>query len=317
MPKSDLPTVDFREWPLLTIHLPNTPIEGSISPSMMEAFLEVQTSIYRAHSLLTTQSGDLRGRSKSERESLEFRVKVSKGSSDYLAALAKPIETIGASIVGKMTPEQILISILSVALLIAGTISWKAWLNSRADQRKQEVHKEEIKLFLDAQEKLSDNEVKKQSLLLEAFKRQPILEDVDAAIEPARVSVVKAIGEEKGGKLQNFQINADLAAEITTQKRHQSTIERISGIYRVSKVDTTVPDGFRVTFINVENSEEITASLQDMMISEDHRSHIQAAEWNKSSLQVSFKAKKLRNSYIDAVVVNVDAPKTQQDLSSS
>ena len=44
---SDLPTlVNFQGWPTLNVHLPHTPVDGSISPTMMEAFIELQTSLY-------------------------------------------------------------------------------------------------------------------------------------------------------------------------------------------------------------------------------------------------------------------------------
>src|SRR5947209_5146809 len=56
--------LDFSGWPVIDVKLPKTPINSSISPTMMEAFVELQTTIYRAHSLLATDSGDLRGLSK-------------------------------------------------------------------------------------------------------------------------------------------------------------------------------------------------------------------------------------------------------------
>jgi hypothetical protein len=96
----DIPkSIDFHNWPKIDIYLPHTPLKGSISPTMMEAFIETQTALYRVHALLTTNSGDLRGLTKAEKETLEFRVKVEAGSSEYLAELVKPIETIEASVV--------------------------------------------------------------------------------------------------------------------------------------------------------------------------------------------------------------------------
>jgi hypothetical protein len=83
--------IDFEGWPILDIRLPHTPINASISPTMMEAFIELQTTIYRAHSLLTSNSANLRGLSKAERDRLEFRVTVKNGSSEYLAELSKSL----------------------------------------------------------------------------------------------------------------------------------------------------------------------------------------------------------------------------------
>jgi hypothetical protein len=89
----------FRNWPKIDVYLPRTPLKSSISPTMMEAFIETQTALYRAYMLLTADTADLRGLSGLEKEKLEFRVLVNGGSSEYLAELNKSIETIGSSIV--------------------------------------------------------------------------------------------------------------------------------------------------------------------------------------------------------------------------
>lgn len=299
------PSIDFHGWPRLGIHLPKTPVDASISPTMMEAFIEVQTAIYRVHSLLTTDSGDLRGLTKAEKDTLEFRVKVDKGSSEYLADLVKPIETIGASVVSKMTSVEVFISVLVVALLTASVIGFKAWLKTRAEQRRDEVHRDEVKALLQAQADALKHDERQTAILTQAFQRRPVLEDVEAALEPARQSVLKAVGDEGGGTIQGIDISPAVAAEINSQRRQQSVVESMSGVYRVAKVDTTVPDGFRVTFANIENGEEIAASLQDAIVSEDHREIIRRAEWSKRPVRVWFRVKKLRNRYIDAVVVDV------------
>lgn len=134
IPDDSAPVVDFAGWPIIDVRLPNTPINSSISPTMMEAFIELQTAIYRAHSLLTANSGDLRGLSKAEKDRLEFRVRVSDGSSEYIAELAKSLQTIGIEVVNKMTSAEVLIAVLGVALIVGGVISWKAWLSARTEQ---------------------------------------------------------------------------------------------------------------------------------------------------------------------------------------
>src|SRR5262249_53139492 len=79
---------------------------------------------------------------------------------------------------------------------------------------------------------------------------------------------------------------------------------RLTGLYRVGKVDTTAPDGFRVTLIDVKTGEEISASLIDAIISAEHRDAIQAAEWNKQPVLVELTARKLRKRIVDAVVID-------------
>jgi hypothetical protein len=97
----------------------------------------------------------------------------------------------------------------------------------------------------------------------------------------------------------------ELASEISTSKRQQSTEVRLAGVYKVARVDTTALDGFRVTLTDSKTGEEITASLLDAIISAEHKIAIQEAEWSKSPVFVELTAKRLRKRIVDAIVVSV------------
>jgi hypothetical protein len=299
-------SVVFRDWPTIDVHLPRTPIRASISPTMMEAFIETQTALYRSYSLLTTDSGDLRGLTRAEKEALEFRVRVQGGSSEYSAGLGKVLDVIGTNAVNHMTPSETFVCVIVIALLIAGVTSFKSWLKSRAEQRKDETHNEQTKAFLAAQADILTHDEKMVTLIKEAIRQQPILDDIEAATEPAKQSLVRAVGEEWGGTIQGVAITHRFASEINAQKRQQSVVETLRGVFRVAKVDTTTPEGFRVTFSSVENDTEISASLEDAILSEHHKERIQRAEWNKQPIIVTFRVRRLRNKYVEATIIDVD-----------
>jgi hypothetical protein len=61
-----------------------------------------------------------------------------------------------------------------------------------------------------------------------------------------------------------------------------------------------------VTLTNIETDEEITASLQDALVSDEHRALIQAAEWSKRPVRVRLSARLLRSRPIDAVILTVE-----------
>ena len=54
LPDDLVPAVAFKGWPHVSVYLPDTPIEASISPQMMRALVELQDSIYRAHSAVAS-----------------------------------------------------------------------------------------------------------------------------------------------------------------------------------------------------------------------------------------------------------------------
>jgi hypothetical protein len=304
--------IDFAGWPVIDVRLPHTPISGSISPTMMEAFIDLQTAIYRAHSLLTSGSPDLRGLSKAEKDRLEFRVKVEEGSSGYVAQLAKTMESIGGEVVNRMTSPDLLIAVLGVALLVAGTVAWKAWLSQRTELRKAELEKDEKRAWLDTQKEQLAHDTERYRLLVSAINKQPMLADVEAAVESARDQLIRAVGDERGGTVQGVVLAPDFVSEIASRKRQYGTPTTFSGAYRVSRVDTTAPDGFRVTLTDVESGEEISASLQDVLMSEEYRRAISEAEWSKVPLRVTIQARRLRNKVVDAVVISAEPMQARQ-----
>ncbi len=309
IPDDILPVVTFDGWPSLHVVLPHTSADSSISPSMMVAFLEYQAAITRARALITTESGDVRNLTKPERDGVEFRVKVSGGCSEYLVKLAKPLENIALGAINKMTPSEVLIAVLGTALIATASYLIAKSISSRAETRKGETASQEKKDWLDASTTMIHDVLESNkaamALVAEASRKSPVLEDVDSVFEPARQQLYKSVGDDGGGKIQDIGLEQKFALDLIQNKRQQSSRERVAGIYIVTRVEPVSADGFRVTFKNVHSEVEITATLQEAFISDEQKEIIQSAEWSGSQINVVMDARKLRNRFIEAVVVAV------------
>lgn len=295
----------FKGWPYLEIYLPDTPQEASISPSMMEAFIELQKTIYRSHTFLASDTGNLRTLSKVERDRFEFRVEVKPGSSDYKVDLTEIAKSLGADIIGKMDGNQVTITVLGISLIVASVVAFKFWLSAKTEQRKNESDDTDKRLWLESYQKQIQHDTHRIGLLMRAIDAQPVLGEIDASADAARSVLVRAVGEENGGTVLGVDLAPELASEISTTRRQQSTEVRLAGVYRVARVDTTVTEGFRVTLTDTKTGDEVTASLIDAIISAEHKVAIQEAEWSKTPIFVELTAKRLRKRIVDAVVVNV------------
>ncbi|MCX7370675.1 MAG: hypothetical protein NTX90_17645 [Alphaproteobacteria bacterium] len=315
--------IRFVHWPTIDVYLPDTPVDGSITSSMMEAFLSYQEAINRTQALLTTGSPDLRGLTSEERSSLELRVQVRPGSNKYNADTAQIIERIAVDLIGKMTPTSLTITIVTTALILAGAWSFNKWLETRTTIRKAELeqaakHDQAVMIgqHIEALKEAREHDTKRLALMTEALTRQPALEDVEAVVEPAKQRLVRAVGEENGGRIQGTNVTTLVASEITAQRRQQGETITHRGVYRVDRVDTTAPDGFRVALTDVVSGERIMASLQDAFISEQHRARIQTAEWSKSPVTIVFEARRIGARIVDAVVRDVGDVATSESVST-
>nr|WP_278388434.1 hypothetical protein [Brucella intermedia] len=297
--------IEFGDWVNINIYLPHTPVEGSISPTMMKAFVELQSAINRSYKLVESRSKDLRTLSNFEKDMLEFRVVVEKGSSDYLVQLIDIMGKIGVEAVAGMSPEMKLLTILGLALIISGGFVLKSWLASRAAIRQAEIESDEVKEMLQTHKEIliAALDVKKSSVA-DAIQNDPILKQIEETNAEAREQLVKAVGSEGGGQMLGTHIPSELASEITSHTRSQSQEVYLKGNYRILKVDSSIADGFTVRLVNEEDNTEISASLLDMLISADHKITIQEAEWKKTAVWLEIKAKKLNSRITEAVIVD-------------
>jgi hypothetical protein len=302
--------VEFKGWVGLNVHLPNTPVNASITPSVMEAFIDVQKTIYRAYTLVSADTADLRTLSKAERDALEFRVVVSEGSSDYATPFAHALEKIGVEALAHMTPAMALTATLAISLIIGGSYCFSKWLSSRIELRRLEIAPAEREAWLaaqratiDAQRAAEDTGVRYAEILARAFERVPVAADVEAFADTSRSSLVRAVGEEGGGSINRTVVDRDVAAEVSRQTRQAGEPIRQAGDFRVARIDANAPEGFRVTLSDVKTGEEITAMLQDVFLSTEHREIITEAEWGKQPFYAEITARRVRNRIVDAVVV--------------
>ena len=307
--------ISFDGWPQLVVHLPETPIDGSISPTMMAAFLEYQEAINRSYVLITRGDPSLRTLRDDEREDLEFRVKVEKGSSDYVVVLGNIFEKIGLGAISKMTPEQVTIAGVTIAIILGAGLTFRHFINKRAEIRRAEIDADQEYQMseLQAKERAALIELQRQTaaahveslkLVADAVSRVPALQKVEEYADAARMKVLKAIAADGGGTVQGVTMSSSVAREIVTLPRRKSEDDSIKGVMRVLRVDTSPVDGFKVTFWDQSTKSEIVATLRDAMASARDKAIIQAAEWQKSLVDVEISGRRIGTRILDGTIVS-------------
>ncbi|MFZ1426376.1 MAG: hypothetical protein WAS21_06370 [Geminicoccaceae bacterium] len=296
--------IRFHGWPHINIKLPNTEKKSSITPSMMQAFIELQESIYRSQKIIEEQTIDLRSLSEHERKLLEFDVVVSDGSSLYDIDMTEIISRLGGEVVAKMSPELIALCIIAIPLIFAGASVWRAHIQSKVDKRKEEITSEDRRAFLSHMSFMGEQETRRMGLLMRAKEVAPVLKDVDELADEGRQALIKGIAGNGGGELQGIELDADVANELTKTARQSSREEEIEGVFDVTLVDPTFKDGFRVRLEDIGTGEEFFAALFDRLVAEDHYRVIQAGEWGKTPVRLKLRVRRLRGKIVDAIVLD-------------
>lgn len=299
------PAIRFDGWPRFQIRL-SVP-DATITPSIMEGFIELQDAIYRTHAILYRGSADLRPLTRDEREGLEFTVKVEGGSSIFEIDGQQAIEELLKVLAAEMEPTHWIIVILSVSVLFFGRLAWKDYLEERAKTRGEEIKSREKRELIENLRYLSEQETERLKILATALGESDRLPAVEEVIDDGRKAVLKSIPEGVSAVLGDAEIEGVQARELAKSERRRSEEVTVEGTYAILRVDTTAPDGFRVRLQNIHDETTLTAGVQDIMISEPQRVIIREAEWAKVPIHVRIDAKLRGDQLIDAVIKDVHA----------
>lgn len=85
--------------------------------------------------------------------------------------------------------------------------------------------------------------------------------------------------------------------------RLRATELRLDGVYRIHKVDSSSPNGFKLAVINTETKARLTAVVQDSALDAKAKDILKEAEWDKRDVYLEINAKVNGNNDFKEVVI--------------
>ncbi|KZY98737.1 MAG: hypothetical protein CMH97_10460 [Oceanospirillaceae bacterium] len=296
-------SIQFDGWPVLTMRLEGEGFDQSITPSVMKGFIELQSAIYKAVAIERYGPG---GRlSQAERDELEFKIKVGKGSSIYNIDLQSLATTLINKAVPTMDPTTAAVTIVSLALVWAGRSAWNSYLdnrkNIRADELKSEVEREHLQTL----QFMSEEETKRMALLQRVIEQVPTVDNASRLTDDARGDVLKMLRRTESASIGEIDLDPEIAMTLAKNARRKSVEVRLDGEYRIIKNDITDPDAFKVRLRNTKNKSEVEARVQDDSVNDALKNRIQQAEWLREPIKLRINAKSLDGEIKNAVVIGL------------
>lgn len=306
------------DWVKATVLIPEQRYDSALNTYMMQGWQDAQKSVYRTYALVAKGTADGRVLSDLEKDSLELVVKVKSGSSDQQANLTDILKEAAVGAVDKMEPTHIAVVLVVLILTWGGQAVLRTWLNDRKEVKLAELsegtNKEAFKTVTKAMEAIQTVAADKQKMevLEQAQKQVPVVSGLREEAEKARASIVKHASQSDAA-INGVSIPAEAGQRISRETRSAAKEQRKDGLYRVQKVDTQVPDGFRVYVENVHSGEEFPASVQQVMASLSDRKLIMDAEWSKVPVQLQINAKIIKEKVVEATILRADKLELPQD----
>lgn len=290
--------IEFVDWPKLVIKLDGPGYNSSITSDVAEALVGIQAAVNRSYARLVHQTADSRGLTGSERSKLQFKAKVSKGSSLITVDLGEFAKTLTHELIPKMTPEALVISVIGVAVTAGSVLAYKSFLKARSEDKKIET--EASKAIA-----LSQEETKRLETLAKALQANAAVSAAKSDFDETRNTLLRSVGDARHLAVNDVSVDRETAKILSTSRRTPSEDAQLNGTYMILSVDLRQQDYVKLRVRRVQDGKEFAATFQDSSLDRAQIGLLQSAEWGRTPVYLSINATILRGEVTTAGVVSV------------
>lgn len=299
-------SIVFDGWPTLNLYLKGDKFHQSITPTVMKGLLEFQKGIYRSYAVAKYDHPGKR-LSEQEREDLEIRVDIKDGSSDLDINFQELATKLLGQMVGKMDSQDIVITIVTIAVLYFGNSAYRTFLENRKETRIKEISDDTQRETLAVLKYTSEQETMRAQIIADLARDNSKVDNIAQIAFDAQTDVVKAMAAGTTAKVEGIELTAGIADSLTQNARRKSEEVRLDGIYRLIKLDWTDASKFKVKVYNVKTGLSLDAEVQDDSLTGKYKEALREAEWSRSPVALKINAKTFGDeAYRNAVVISAE-----------
>jgi hypothetical protein len=300
-------SIVFDGWPSLSLYLKGEKFEQSITPTVMKGLLELQRGIYRSYSAAKSSLPGAR-LTEIERDELEIQVRVDGGSSSFEINFQEIAEKLVTEFSKKMSSTDVLIAVLTIAVLYCGRSAYKSYLQSRKEIRLKEVTDQTQRETLATLRFISEQETKRTEILGRLAKGDPRIANIERIANETHTEVVKSLGAGTQAKIDDISLSTDVAEMLTQNARRKADDIRLDGLYRLLKLDWSNAMHVKVRAVSIDTGLQIDAEVQDDSFTGKYKEALKAAEWSRKPIHLTINARRVGDSVRDAIIISAEMP---------
>ncbi|QNR42537.1 hypothetical protein [Pseudomonas syringae] len=316
-PDAEMPKVEFKDWPRFEMHVKGERYHSTITPELMESFLDLQKTINKSFALLR-YSDSSRRLTKTDRDELKILVEVTDGSSGFFAFLGDQAEALiqGLSEGFKtMDSKHKLITFLALGALGFGTAGFVYHLEHQADARRAELAKLEsdgereerlktLELVKQASETSADRYAELMKLVVE---RTPQIQTISEHMSGTYNKMISATRDSDAINIQGVEVPGVTVDELSNTPRNVAVEDRSVSVFLVRGVDHRSSAEYKLALYDVLRKIGITATLprDGSFVTDQILDVIQEAEWGGQVVMLHLVTKTRAGKLIKAEVEKV------------
>lgn len=296
----DADMIRFEKYPKYEITLRGEDFDGGIPARMMPALTKLQNSIRHIYKELKYDGK--KALTKEDKKTTEIIFYADNCKSSYFRAeqFDKILNQLLSLSIQKMTGKQLVITILSLALLYRGPETLKIYLDYKLDRQE---------LF--TQITLSEEETKRQKILITAMNQchESVIKHFNT--QETNTAIAKNLENHDKIVLDNNEFMDSIALtdaikEIAKkQEREEKKVEkRIEGNFRILSVDSgNISNGFKIKVEEIfENRKTFTVTVREGDSLKKQIEILKESEWRKEPLYLHILVvesnKKIHEAYL-------------------
>lgn len=316
-PSYEVPEVQFDNWPRFELHVKGERYHSTITPELMESFLDFQKTINKSFALVRYADSSRR-LTKADREELKILVEVKDGSSGFIASLQEQVGTIASGIAEgfkNMDSRHKLIAILAIGTLAVGGLGFNSYVESQKELRIAELEKlenqaerdERIKT-LELYEKMNAEQAARTSEIYgKVLDKMPQLQTITEHMAGTYDKFVAGTVDAEYINVQGVKVPGVVVDEISNTPRNVSVDDRVASVFLIKGVDHSQSDEYRFKLYDVIRKTEVSATLpkDGSFVTDAILDVIQSAEWGGKVVLFQLRTKTRSGKVVKAEIEKV------------
>ncbi|MCI8210776.1 hypothetical protein AUC61_14655 [Pseudomonas sp. S25] len=316
-PDATVPEVEFDDWPRFEMHVKGERYHSTITPELMESFLDLQKTINKSFALVR-YSDSSRRLTNADRDDLKILVKVGEGSSGFVAKLEEQATAITAGLCEgfkAMDSRHKLITFLALGAMGFGTLGFNYHLDHQTEARKAELAKLEsdaeraermktLELVKEASEGSSDRYAVLMNMVAE---HTPQIQTISEHMAGTYNKIIFATKDSDSINVQGVQVSGAAVDELSNTPRNISVEDRSASVFMIRGVDHRSKTEYKLSLYDVLRKNEITATLpkDGSFVTDKILDVIQEAEWGGKVVMLHLITKTRAGKLVKAEVEKV------------
>lgn len=293
--------LDFKNWPTLELRYTGEKFDGTITPGVAQAIVELQLALNRIYAFAVKGTTNLRALTEEERNAIQVVVKIEKGSTLLDIFLNDWSQKLASELVNKMTGTEIAVTVLGSALFVSAGWVLKHHLQSRSEEKKLGIEKASLL-------QLSQQETERLKLVTRAAESNPVVRTAQVFSEHTNAALLRSAFDADGMTVQGgFTVDSNLARQAYRGPRRQSVPVQLNGTYTVKSFAWDA-DGMaaKVRIVAEGSGQEYTAELSVNALTADQKLRFKDATFEQARVHLTVNATELDGEITTAKIVSVD-----------